>query len=878
MNPKPRPIESILAAAVDLTSEAERRRFVEQACGADAELQRRVQELIENHFRAGSFLESPVAGSNVLRGLKQAAPEEISSAPPSERETVPPASASSTDNAQAGKSAPARSEAVPQEELSFLEPSQDPQHLGRLGHYEVRRLLGAGGMGAVLQAFDEKLQREVAIKVMAPELAVSATARQRFIREARAAAAVNHENVVAIHAIEEEHRPPYIVMQFVEGESLQEKINREAALAVPEIVEIGRQIAAGLAAAHARGLVHRDIKPANILLETREERDKGRQGDKEQSGPTLCTHVKLTDFGLARAVNDHNLTQSGMVAGTPAYMSPEQAGGEKIDHRSDLFSLGSVLYAMCTGQAPFHADNSMALLLRVMEETPRPIRDLNPRTPEWLCAIIDKLHAKNREKRYQSATEVAEALALHDTAGAGSTAGASRTITTSKPRVSRKLRWVLLAALLVAIGVPTTVYLIHRQGPHDVANNSPSSSEQHFTTASEASGNHSSSSVSPVVVGSSSESPSSPPAPPPVVVPGQPFVLIPIVGGPERFFASLADAVAAGARFDTIEIRDDGPFKTDPVNFPVQMRIRAGPGFSPVIELTKDEKGKDRFAPLFTCDFQLALEGLTLKHTSTIYFAVQARRLAAAYCNFERGMVSADGGVLRHCRFAKFGFNGGTAFPLTFEHCLMPGGMKLGVREGPRDSASAVALVHCTITDEKDTADQAVTWYPRDAGKTPDEPQRLSMEYCIVDCKVFQFVGIGTGVPLDWPWQDYMHKVWIWNEKGNLYRPNMKFLKIAIMNIMLGGPRDIDAGFDLAGWQKFWELQDRGCKQVMITLDDDMLMTEDTIRAAGLEGKTDLPGANVKILGPGGPYWEFRKRKDDYQKWQKKVRDILEQF
>ena len=221
--------------------------------------------------------------------------------------------------------------------LSSSRHSRKPGSLGRLGHYEIQEVIGRGGMGIVLRAFDEKLHRVVAIKVMAPQLATSATARRRFTREAQAAAAVTHDHIVTIHAVEEADGLPYLVMQYVAGMSLQERLERDGPLQLAEILRIGMQTAAGLAAAHAQGLVHRDIKPANILLENGIER------------------VKITDFGLARAADDASLTQSGVVAGTPQYMSPEQARGEAVDHRTDLFSLGSVLYAMCTGRPPFRA-------------------------------------------------------------------------------------------------------------------------------------------------------------------------------------------------------------------------------------------------------------------------------------------------------------------------------------------------------------------------------------------------------------------------------------------------------------------------------------------------------------------------------------------
>ena len=276
--------------------------------------------------------------------------------------------------------------------LDFLATSDNPEHLGRLGPYEVVSVLGRGGMGLVVRGIDSALNRHVAIKILAPQLATSATARRRFAREAQAAAAISHDHIVAIHSVDASGGLPYLVMQLVSGRSLQDRIDQTGALELEEILRIGIQTASGLAAAHAVGLIHRDIKPSNILLENCVER------------------VKITDFGLARAVDDASLTQSGVVAGTPQYMSPEQARGEPADHRADLFSLGSVLYALCTGRAPFRADSTPAVLRRVSEDTPRSIRELNPTVPTWLERIVTKLHAKNPADRYQSATEVADLL------------------------------------------------------------------------------------------------------------------------------------------------------------------------------------------------------------------------------------------------------------------------------------------------------------------------------------------------------------------------------------------------------------------------------------------------------------------------------------
>jgi WD40 repeat protein len=252
-------------------------------------------------------------------------------------------------------------------------------------------------MGLVLQGFDRKLQRRVALKVLDPLLANNEVARKRFCREARAAAAVTHEHVVAVHQVEREEGSglPFLVMQLVAGESLEQRLRRAGRLEVPEQIHVGWQIASGLAAAHAEGLIHRDIKPANILLERGTDR------------------VKLTDFGLARAAEDVKLTQTGFVAGTPLYMAPEQARGEELDHRADLFSLGVVLYEMCTGSPPFVGNTPLTVLRRLTEEPHRPVREQNPDVPEWLASVIDRLLAKQPADRVQTAAEVAELFEGH---------------------------------------------------------------------------------------------------------------------------------------------------------------------------------------------------------------------------------------------------------------------------------------------------------------------------------------------------------------------------------------------------------------------------------------------------------------------------------
>lgn len=312
-----------------------------------------------------------------------------------------------------------REEYLPAEDdLSFLHPADQPGLLGMLGPYEVEAEIGRGAMGVVLKARDPALNRIVALKVLAPHLAASATARRRFVREGRAAAVVCHENVVTVHCVTEAAGLPYLVMHYLAGESLQERLDHTGPLQVEEIVTIGAQVAAGLAAAHAHQLIHRDIKPANILLEERGVKSvPGEIPDRlpclPPRSPLLTPRsciAKITDFGLARMADDVQMTQHGAVLGTPEYMAPEQARGERTDHRADLFSLGSVLYAMCTGQPPFRAASALAMLRQVSDAAPAPVRSLNPIIPAWLEALIVKLMQKDPDRRMQHAAEVAALL------------------------------------------------------------------------------------------------------------------------------------------------------------------------------------------------------------------------------------------------------------------------------------------------------------------------------------------------------------------------------------------------------------------------------------------------------------------------------------
>jgi len=460
-----------------------------------------------------------------------------------------------------------------------------------IGGYQVQALVGEGGMGRVYRAFDPVLHRVVAIKMMTESLAGSGPARQRFLREARAAAAVVHEHVVVIHAVDEAGETPYLVMQYVKGQSLQDRIDKNGALLATDILRIGLQAAQGLAAAHAQGLVHRDVKPANILLENGIER------------------VKLTDFGLARAVDDASLSQSGVIAGTPMYMSPEQANGDTVDHRSDLFSLGSVLYAMATGRAPFRASTTMGVLKRVCHDDPRPVRELNADVPEWLAKVIARLMTKDVSQRYQSATDVVKVLskglakARHKPKKSGHKDSSALPATVAVTPRKRGRKWLAIGIGLLMLGIGLGIgWQMGLFAPNNQTPTQPLPDDR-----------------------------------------ARPFAVLAGDARPESLHPTLTDALTAAQAGDTIEIRSNGPFETPPIFIRQQaLTIRAGSGFRPVLTLNNSGIAADE--PLIFTNYSLVLEGLEL------------RRNCDVGPKLYRKIIRASGSLhVANCRFVNIG-------------------------------------------------------------------------------------------------------------------------------------------------------------------------------------------------------------------------------
>ena len=319
----------------------------------------------------------------------------------------------------------------------------------QVSHYRILGKLGGGGMGVVYEAEDLKLGRHVALKFIPENLTGDPKSLERFTREARAASQLNHPNICTIHGIEDNNGHPFIVMEKLDGESLKAHIAGHA-MPVEEVLDVGVQVGDALVASHAKGIVHRDIKPANIFL-------------------TPSHQVKVLDFGLAKLVHnlgteddagaDNSLTAVGVIPGTAVYMSPEQARSETIDARSDLFSFGVVMYEMATGKKPFAGNNSLMTLDAVLHSKPVPPRELNPKIPIELEGIIGKAMEKDRNHRYQSATEMRSDLALlkRETESgiikSGSATTKLRVASRTFGHSSRLLTWLLLAmaGLLLAV-------------------------------------------------------------------------------------------------------------------------------------------------------------------------------------------------------------------------------------------------------------------------------------------------------------------------------------------------------------------------------------------------------------------------------------------
>ena len=325
-----------------------------------------------------------------------------------------------------------------QQLISSFTGADNPESLGYVDDLEIESLIGVGGMGAVFKGRSQELNRLVAIKFLLPRHAGSQIARQRFSREAKAIAAVSDNHVIPVYRIDSTAKYPYFSMPFIVGVSLQQLVLENGPLESLRLVQIGKQVAAGLKAAHAQRLIHRDVKPANILIEND------------------CNRVIVTDFGLAREESELGLTQTGMIAGTLPYMSPEQAEGGTLDQRSDLFSLGSVMHFMATGRPPFDGENQLELLKNIREAKAPSVRKLNSDISDGLEKAIQRLLDRDPAQRFQTAAETEEYLARFE-------AHLSSPRRNRQPRLARVKRPTNYGRCLIALAI-TLIFALSAMG------------------------------------------------------------------------------------------------------------------------------------------------------------------------------------------------------------------------------------------------------------------------------------------------------------------------------------------------------------------------------------------------------------------------------
>jgi TolB-like protein/predicted Ser/Thr protein kinase len=310
-----------------------------------------------------------------------------------------------------------------------------------ISHYRILEKLGGGGMGVVYRAEDLKLKRTVALKFLPHEWSGDANSRERFMREAQAASALDHPHICTIYEIDEtDDGQLFIAMAFYEGETLKKRIDR-GPLPTREAVNFAIQAAEGLTKAHEKGITHRDIKPANLLVTS--------EGD-----------VKIVDFGLAKLAGEHGLTRTGSTVGTPHYMSPEQARGEEVGPATDIWSLGVVLYEMVTGVRPFRADSADAVIHAIRHDQPMPIRDLRPDPPPMLERIVQRAMEKDPENRYVSAEELLTDLRTLEEAESEASLK-----TTTVPAATGTRRWLTVAAPIAGVVLLAVVALLLWQAP-----------------------------------------------------------------------------------------------------------------------------------------------------------------------------------------------------------------------------------------------------------------------------------------------------------------------------------------------------------------------------------------------------------------------------
>jgi Protein kinase domain len=732
--------------------------------------------------------------------------------------------------------------------LSFLRPAERAGFLGRLGKYEVRRILGYGGSGMVLEALDPLLKRTVAIKILSPWTVLDDETRERFLREAQSAAALAHENVVAIHAVEQIDGTPFLVLEFVAGETLHQRVQREGKLPLADVIRIGVQVARGLAAAHRQGLVHRDIKPANILLIEETHR------------------AKIADFGLAKATGDDGLTMTGTLLGTPEFMSPEQALRQEPDERSDLFSLGAVLYFAATGVSPFRGESLFETLDNVRRCQPRPLQQMDPTLPAWFCELVHRILAREPQDRLGWAAAVAEVL---ESSGSTQTVVLAppghETIRIAPPAVaapqSKRKQWLLAPAGLVAIVLigASVVWLVAGRRQMPPPKPQPLAQAQQPVRA-----------------------------PQPVLNAGI------TIAGRTDVFDSLAAALAAAQDSDVVEIHVSGPLLTPPIAIAgKRLTIRAAAGAHPV--LLENPGGRSN-QPLLQSDTDLRLEGLEIHWSIEVVTGLSEAELLSRSI-----IVTTHGQLLvAHCRIVSERMNGclaGTCRTVLIRnsHLVSKGmgvfwrpeaGGRLEIDNSVLENRFGITVLidgvglgaapgQIRLARSTLVAESAIQLFLESATR---QPLPLAADQTLFDCQNLTFL-LMTRPPRGKAAAKLAAKVeeipgvlrnWIaWSEEGNVYRRGLKFVsRAAPMSPGLVRSADIA---DAQQWLDFWKLPASQSIDGEIRFQPrSRASTTDPLVLDAIDNPSGpVPagcGAAIEQLGPGPAYHAWRSS-PDYSVW-----------
>ena len=641
----------------------------------------------------------------------------------------------------------------------------------RIGDYELVSVLGQGGIGVVYLATDSVLRRSVAIKMLRPNQADNPAMRERFLREARSAAALRHDNVVAIYGVSEHEGRPYLVMEYVEGGSLADRLREHGPLSPAEVARLGAEVASGLAAAHAKGIIHRDIKPGNVLWDS------------------AAGRYKLTDFGLAKALDDVSLTRTGIVVGTPEFLSPEQAEGRPVDARSDLFSLGAVLHAACVGESPFHADSTLAVLNRVCTHVPPPLDQVCPMCPAALARLVARLLEKKPDRRIGSANEVVDRLRQMAT-------GATLPVDSTRP--------------ILATGVPAHLGL------------RPSAVAIGLALAALAVGGIWYTARRPQPVSLLSE--------PPAELPKRGFVVV----GQSGVFDTLPAAVAAAPSDGVIEIYGSERLQIAPVQISGKpLTIRAAAGHRPVLVPTG---GRPMTAPAIGTDSNLTLRGLGIQWT------VVSPSDGGDLIGRDRCAVKALGGTLRieNCEI-ETGKD---------TDCMVVFGPQCELRDNRLSARQARCVCWAPKEGHKLRLDNCALWGRSCVAVLWHEPGRQALPATVEVVRnswrgqggLEMVIRAGSKGPLTF---DTRHNVFgvdhalafhwglrgpradeyptmtnvnrmlsnvvRWQERENIYSATCRFVSWSSPRLLLkalpGSPAD------LAAWEKFWEQSGTGSRQ-----------------------------------------------------------------